>query len=181
MPGNPVRRIPHHHKRGIGLTERIVPRKGGVGTAEKREIGVFDDSMEATLTLWGSMTSSADDWEISKTVLLLIAPSIRFWRQEAQLSLGPVSLVGIDPIHRDAQWLCSYAQKLLRKPNICQPFPYAEIPWDTGLFGAVRLKYTFADIDTFSRNVEGFADQVPGNQCIGYLNVVITEMNVASL
>lgn len=98
-----------------------------------------------------------------------------------QLSLGPASLVGIDPIHRDAQWLRSYAQKLLRKPDLCQPFPYTEFDWSVGLFGDVRLKYTFADIDTYARNIEEFEHQVPGNQCIGYLNVVIVEINIATL
>jgi len=165
----------------IKLTYRLVPRKDGVGTAEKREIGIFDDSMEAILTLWGSMTSSANDWEISKTVLLLTAPCIKLWRKDVQLSLSPASLVDIDPIHREAQWLRSYAQKLLRKPNICQPFPYTEFDWRGGLFGDVRLKYTFADIDTYSRNIEDFVHQVPGNQCTGYLSVVIVEMNVSTL
>ena len=45
---------------------RPVQRKDG-NSVEKREIGVFDDTMEVTLTLWGSMTASADSWDVSKT------------------------------------------------------------------------------------------------------------------
>jgi hypothetical protein len=51
---------------GFLLTSSVVQRKDG-GTAEKRDIGVFDDTMEATLTLWGSTTASANTWDISKT------------------------------------------------------------------------------------------------------------------
>lgn len=45
---------------------RPVQLQGGK-TTEKRDIGVFDDTMEATLTLWGPMTASADPWDVSKT------------------------------------------------------------------------------------------------------------------
>ncbi|KAF8545347.1 hypothetical protein BDD12DRAFT_811448 [Trichophaea hybrida] len=150
-------------------------------TVEKRDIGVFDDTMEATLTLWGSTIASANSWDISKTVLLLTSPTIKLWRKDVQITLGRLTLVVVDPIHWDAQWLRNYAKKLLRKPDICQPFPEAEFDWEEGLYGERRIKYTFADIDKYSRNVEAYVDYLPTGQCVGWLNVVIVEMNVATL
>jgi hypothetical protein len=158
----------------------VVPKKDG-GTAEKREIGVFDDSMEGTLTLWGFMISTADTWEISKTVLLLTTPSLKLWRKDVQLTCGSRTLVCVDPTHRDAQWLRTYAQKLLRKPDICAPFPYEEFNWKEALHGDQRMKFTFGDIDKYSRNINAYTDQLPTGQCVGWLNVMITEINVSSL
>ncbi|KAA8912487.1 hypothetical protein FN846DRAFT_933308 [Sphaerosporella brunnea] len=160
--------------------KKTIPKKDG-GTVEKRDIGVFDDSMEGTLTLWGSMVSTADTWEISKTVLLLASPSLKLWRRDVQLTCGPATLVCVDPIHRDTQWLRTYAQKLLRKPDICAPFPYDEFDWKAALYGEQRMKFTFGDIDKYSRNIDAYVNQLPAGQCVGWLNVVITEINVSSL
>lgn len=87
----------------------------------------------------------------------------------------------INPIHRDTQWLRNYAKRLLRKPDICQPFPTEEFDWEEGLYGERRIRYTFADIDKYARHTEEYQDQLPTSQCIGWLNVVIVEMNVATL
>jgi hypothetical protein len=95
--------------------------------------------------------------------------------------LSKVTLVNIDPILRDTQWLRDYAKRLLRKPNICQPFPYEEFDWEELLHGELRLKYTFGDLDKYSRNIEAYKHQLPANQCGGYITAVITEMNIASL
>ncbi|KAI5820196.1 hypothetical protein BZA77DRAFT_349616 [Pyronema omphalodes] len=161
--------------------KKQIPLKDGNGTIEKRDIGVFDDTMEATLSLWGSTISSPDSWAISETVLLLTNPVIKLWKRDVQLTLGHSSLVDINPIHRDTQWLRNYAKRLLRKPDICQPFPTEEFDWEEGLYGERRIRYTFADIDKYARHTEEYQDQLPTSQCIGWLNVVIVEMNVATL
>ena len=54
------------HQSRLLTDSRPVQLKGG-NTTEKRDIGVFDDTMEATLTLWGPMTASADPWDVSET------------------------------------------------------------------------------------------------------------------
>jgi hypothetical protein len=110
----------------------------------------------------------------------LTSPTIKLWRKDVQVTLGHSTLVEVDPIHRDSQWLRNYAKKLLRKPDICQPFPATEFDWEEGLYGERRIKYTFADIDKYSRNVEIYVDHLPTGQCVGWLNVVIVEMNVAT-
>ena len=163
------------------LTTKTVPKKEGGGSVEKRDIGIFDDSMEANLTLWGSSISSADCWEISNTILLISKPSLKLWKKDVQVSLGHATVVEIDPIHKDAQWLRTYAKKLLRKPDLCQPFPHLDFEWEEALYGEHRIKFTFADIDTYSRDIDSYTDFLPTGKCVGWLNAMIVEMNVVSL
>jgi hypothetical protein len=39
------------------------------GTIVKQDIGVFDDTTEAVMILWGAATQSSSSWVISKTSL----------------------------------------------------------------------------------------------------------------
>lgn len=114
-------------------------------------------------------------------VLLITSPSTTFWHKAVQIALGHSSLVGVDPFHRDAQWLRYYAEKLLRKPDICQPFPLEDFDWQEAFSGERQPKFTFADIDEHSRNAEARKDQSPAAKCVGWLSAVIVEMNISTL
>lgn len=115
------------------------------------------------------------------TVLLITSPAIKLWKKDVQIALAPNSLVNIDPILRDAEWLRNYARKLLIKPNICQPFPSADFDWEVCLYGQKRIKFTFADIDKYSRNLKSYTDLLPSGQCVGWMNIIVVEMNVSTM
>ncbi|KAI5777217.1 hypothetical protein EDC01DRAFT_760202 [Geopyxis carbonaria] len=161
--------------------KKTIPRKDGGGSFVKQDIGIFDDTMEAVLVLYGAAATSTSDWVISKTILLITTPTLKLWGRDVQLQLDRKSMIAIDPILRDAQWLRTYAKKVLRRPDLCQPFPDDEFDWEEGFYGETRLKWTFEDLDTYSRDVEIYIDLLPGRQCVGYLNVLVMEMNLAPL
>jgi len=85
-------------------------------------VKVFDNSEEASLSLWGVTASSAAEWRPGYTVLLITNPGYNNTRQE-WLSLPASSLVDVDPDIRDTAWLRNYAQGLSRKQHVNPPFP----------------------------------------------------------
>jgi len=142
----------------------VVTKKGK--PSESIHVGIFDDTGEATLTLWGSATSSVSDWEPSKTILLIANPRWKIDRK-TWLSLNANTRVDIDPAFNDAVWLRAFAQRLTKKDHVNPPFPerrmYIDGPCtcnlntDCGVFSVfdieaaesseVRILYTLADID----------------------------------
>lgn len=70
------------------------------------------------------------------------------------------------------------AKPLLKSPpNSLQQFPGNEVfDWERELSddNNIKLLYRFAEL-------EEFAKDRPGEQCIGYLSVVVIEMNLVSL
>lgn len=103
------------------LSLHTVTTKKGVPT-EKVDLGVFDDTAEATLTLWGSATASAAAWKVSHTILLITEPG---WRidKKAWISLTSSTQVDVDPAIPDTEWLRRFAQRLTRREHINPPFP----------------------------------------------------------
>ena len=85
-------------------------------------MNVFDDTSEATLTLWGSMTTSASFWKASDTVLLLSNPGFKDDRKPT-LSIGTETHIDVDPHMSDAVWLRGFAQKMTKREHVNQPFP----------------------------------------------------------
>ena len=90
--------------------------------SENINIGVFDDTAEATLTLWGSLTASVTSWRPSYTILLIRNPGWRIYKK-AYLSLNANTRVDIDPAINDAIWLRAFAQRLTKKEHINPEFP----------------------------------------------------------
>lgn len=90
--------------------------------AEKVDVNVFDDTSEATLTLWGCITSSASSWKVSHTILLLTNPGVKDDRR-AMISLTTRTHVDVDPCMADAVWLREFAQRLTMREHVNQPFP----------------------------------------------------------
>jgi hypothetical protein len=83
---------------------------------------VFDDTAEATLSLWRSMADSAQSWVAGHTILLITSPS---WRidKKIQLSVTASTMFDVDPLIPDALWLRGFSQRLTRREHPNLPFP----------------------------------------------------------
>ncbi|KAJ4990105.1 hypothetical protein SVAN01_04386 [Stagonosporopsis vannaccii] len=152
--------------KSIGARQRYINRNGT--TSELLTLGVFDDTADATLTLYSSLCESAAALQPSKTILLISNPG---WRIEriAKLSLNANSRIDIDPDTSDTRRLRALAQHLTKKNHVNPPFPaidvssYEESP--------VRVLYSFADIDDLARTN-------PHEELQGYVSCVITSINI---
>lgn len=88
---------------------------------EKIDVKIFDDTTEATLTLWGCLTNSASSWKTSHTVLLLTNPGSGE-NSRATVLLTDTSYVDVDPCMTDAVWLREFAQRLTKREHVNQPY-----------------------------------------------------------
>jgi hypothetical protein len=139
-------------------------------TSELISLGIFDDTSDASLTLYGLLSDSASTFNPSQTILLISNPG---WRIEktAKLSLNGNSRLDIDPDIGDARRLRSLAQRLTKKEHVNPPFPDIDI---TGFETAsVRALYNLADVDDFARSN-------PREKLIGYISVIITELAIVT-
>lgn len=100
--------------------EQVTTKKGN--PAEKVDVNIFDDTAEATLTLWGRVAASASLWKASDTILLLSNPCFKGDRKPT-LSIGTETHVDVDPHMSDAYWLRGFAQRLTKREHVNQPFP----------------------------------------------------------
>lgn len=131
-------------------------------------MGIFDDTADASLTLYSGLCDSAASLQPSHTILLISSPG---WRIEktAKLSLNANSRIDIDPDMGDARRLRALARRLTKKEHVNPPFPaidassYEESP--------MRVLYTLADIDDFAR-------ANPEEELVGYLSCIITSLNI---
>ena len=89
---------------------------------EKVDVIVFDDTTDATLSLWGRTTASVSYWKASDTVLLLSNAAFRNERKPT-ISLSQDTQVDVDPHMEDAYWLRGYAQRMTKREHVNQPFP----------------------------------------------------------
>lgn len=78
---------------------------------------MFDDTAEASLTLWGDALHSADPWTPSFTVLLISNPQATVDRT-TWISLAQESQIDVDPNIEDAMWLKKYALKFTKREHI---------------------------------------------------------------
>ncbi|KAJ4315758.1 hypothetical protein N0V94_005777 [Neodidymelliopsis sp. IMI 364377] len=152
--------------RSIGARKRYINRNGT--TSELLTLGIFDDTADATLTLYSRLCDSASSLQPSKTVLLISNPG---WRIEkiAKLSFNANSRVDIDPDIGDARRLRALAQRLTKREHVNPAFPAI----DVSLFEQrpVRALYSFADIDYFARTNTT-------EELIGYMSCIITALNI---
>jgi hypothetical protein len=140
-------------------------------TSELISLGIFDSTADASLTLYSSLCESASSFTPSKTILLISNPG---WRIEksAKLSLNANSRLDIDPDTGDARRLRSLAHRLTKKEHVNPPFP-ADVDVAHFETAPVRALYGLADVDDFAR-------ANPKEKVIGYLSVVITELNIVT-
>lgn len=96
--------------------------KTGDGQSELVNLGVFDDTSDISLTLWGAALSSVDAWRPSVTILLITNPVLRYNRYPS-LSLGASTYIDIDPNIPDAGWVRRFAQTLTKREHVNPPWP----------------------------------------------------------
>jgi len=145
-------------------------------TGELVSIGIFDNTSDATLTLYSSLCASASILTPSHTVLLLSNPG---WRidKTAKLSLNANSRVDIDPDLGDARRLRALAQRLTKKQHVNPPFPMEAEALQAMVRdfeqAHQRPLFTLADVDEFARSN-------PQEKVMGYLSLIITQLNLVT-
>ncbi|KAF3053925.1 hypothetical protein E8E11_011878 [Didymella keratinophila] len=152
--------------KSIGARKRYINRNGS--TSELLTLGIFDDTADASLTLYAGLCDSASIFQPSKTVLLISNPG---WRIEktAKLSLNANSRVDIDPDIADGRRLRALAQRLTKQEHVNPPFPAIDV--SSYEASPVRALYNFADIDDFAR-------ANPREDLLGYVSCIITSLNI---
>ncbi|KAH0545129.1 hypothetical protein FGG08_000741 [Glutinoglossum americanum] len=101
--------------KSIGARKKFTNKAGKL--SEKVDIGIFDDTAEASLILWGRIGASVSPWRASQTILLLTSPGIRLERR-AQLSITSMTHVDVDPRIKDAEWLRKVAGRLTKRESV---------------------------------------------------------------
>ncbi|KAL2038130.1 hypothetical protein N7G274_009077 [Stereocaulon virgatum] len=134
--------------KSIGGRKKFTTKKGN--ETEKTDVNIFDDTDEATLTLWGRTAASATFWKPSYTVLLITNPSFKRDRRPT-LSLSQSTHVDVDPCMTDAYWLRGHAQRLIKREHVNQPFPEGVFDIQEAAESETRILFTLADIDEFAR------------------------------
>jgi hypothetical protein len=139
-------------------------------TSELISLGIFDDTADASLTLYSGLCDSASSFMPSNTILLVSNPG---WRidKTAKLSLNGNSRLDIDPDLSDARRLRALAQRLTKKEHANPPFP--DINVSSFEKARIRALYTLADIDDFARSN-------PRENVMGYLSVIITSLDIVT-
>ncbi|KAF3032828.1 hypothetical protein E8E12_004576 [Didymella heteroderae] len=152
--------------KSVGARKRYINRNGT--TSELLTLGIFDDTADASLTLYAGLCDSASILMPSKTVLLISNPG---WRiaKTAKLSLNANSRVDIDPDIGDARRLRALAQRLTKREHVNPPFPAVDVSYYED--SPVRALYNFADIDAFAR-------ANPREELLGYVSCIITSLSI---
>jgi hypothetical protein len=148
-----------------------VTNKKGI-TAELISIGIFDDTAEGYLTLYGSVSTSASTWTPSQTVLLIANPGWRIDRT-AKLSLNANTQLHIDPNMADARYVRALAQRLTKKDHVNPAFPADVFDAGAAETAVLRVLYKLSEIDEFARSN-------PKEKVMGYISVIITEIHIVT-
>ena len=98
----------------------VTTKKGDL--VENVVIGVFDDTLDATLQLWNSATASASSWKPSNTILLLSNPGLKAQGRPI-ITVDQKTYVEVDPLIADAFWLRNFGQSLTKREHVNPPFP----------------------------------------------------------
>ncbi|MCJ1286437.1 hypothetical protein MMC26_005782 [Xylographa opegraphella] len=157
--------------KSIGGRKKLTDKKGN--PIEKVDVNVFDDTFQATLTLWNHVTDSATSWRASHTVLLITSAVFRDGGRPG-ISMSSTTQVEVDPQMRDAEWLRAFAQRLIKKDHVNHPFPEDVFDVETAATAQHRILFSIADIDEFVR-------ASPSEIYTGYLNVLVTELSITRL
>ncbi len=147
----------------------LVTNKKGI-TSELTTVGIFDETAEGFLTLYGPASASASPWIPSRTVLLIAKPGWRIDRT-VKLSLNANTQLHIDPDLADARYVQALAQRLDKKEHVNPAFPSSIFDVDAAEGAAVKVLYKLSEIDEFAR-------ANPREKAIGYLSVLVTELHI---
>ncbi|GAB7350409.1 hypothetical protein MBLNU459_g1024t2 [Dothideomycetes sp. NU459] len=149
----------------------VVVRKDGL-TNDLITINLFDDTDDASLSLWGNAAASAAGWKPSWTVLLITKPGYNTV-QPKWLSLTSDTLVDVDPAIPDVAWLRKFAEKITRRTHVNQDFPndvMLPVNMDPP---STRVLYTLADVDEQARH--------SSQPFSGYLSMIVMGLRSVEL
>ncbi|KAH8725923.1 hypothetical protein GQ44DRAFT_706728 [Phaeosphaeriaceae sp. PMI808] len=154
--------------KSISAKKQYMNRNGTI--SQFVSLSIFDDTADASLTLYGDLCASASSIHPHTTIFLISNPG---WRidKTAKLSLNANSRLDIDPDMRDARHLRALAQRLTKKQHVNPAFP----PFDLSAAenAAVRVLFSLAEVDDFAR-------RNAREEIVGYLSVVITRLNIVT-
>lgn len=97
-------------------------RKKDDGVTELVNVGVFDDTADASLTIWGNAMHSVNAWQPSSTMLLITNPTLRLDHLPS-ISLAATTHVDVNPMIPDADYVRRFAQGLTKREHVNTPFP----------------------------------------------------------
>jgi hypothetical protein len=100
------------------------------------EVGVFDDTESATLTLFRNIADSATTWIPSYTILLLTNLRCNARGTRNYLLVQSSSFVEVNPQFPDSEWLRDFAIKSDNESRINPPFPSSRM-WSFFAFGGM--------------------------------------------
>lgn len=132
-------------------------------------ICICDESTEATLSAYGTLIKSAQEWVQHETILLITSPGGRPGRK---LSIRARTMIEINPNISESAWLRRWMQRVICPIN--DHFPADLFDVESSTHAPVRLQFTLANLDSFVR-------ASPSRTHLGYLSVVVTELNLLSL
>ena len=89
---------------------------------EKTDITVFDHTAEAMLVVWGAAAVSVSDWRPGSTLLLLSRISFSHDIRPT-LTLNQRSIVDVNPLMVQAEWLKTHIEHIQKQNHVNQPFP----------------------------------------------------------
>lgn len=121
-------------------------KKGGV--TDLYEVGIFDDTAECILKLWGTVGMSSGEWQPSKTILLISSPGEKFmFHGSVSIGLTNRTLIDVEPQCKDAAWLRKWAENSRKRDCIRQEFPNNVFDFDAAIYGINRILFKIADVD----------------------------------
>jgi hypothetical protein len=122
-------------------------------TSDVVKVMVFDDTGEATLSLWRSMADSAQSWTAGHTILLITCPG---WRIDKKiwLSVTANTMFDVDPLIPDAFWLRGFSQRLTKREHPNPPFPTEGAMFFSWLYPILTNSPSAFDFVEFSKSAK---------------------------
>ncbi|KAK0728490.1 hypothetical protein B0T26DRAFT_638760, partial [Lasiosphaeria miniovina] len=122
------------------------------------ELHVVDETDSCVLRLWEDKVLSARAWYPDDTILL-ISNSLFCLKGKKndipELGIGSTSMIEVDPVFPDADWLRRMAANRTRKESVYIPFPSDIWGADKGIGGLESdsgTLFTLADVDVWARD-----------------------------
>ena len=132
-------------------------------------VGICDHSCHATLTLYPPLISSGQDWETSRTILLISSAKIL---RGDKITTTARTQIEVNPSMAEAASLRRWVQR--EDCPINEAFPKDLFDAKALESSPQRLQFTLASLNLF---IEAAPTQVYS----GYLSVILAELNLVSL
>ena len=135
----------------------------------KLSVDICDETSEATLSLFGVLTTSAREWEQHKIILLISSPAKR---PGGKVSIRARTVVEIDPDMDEAKSLRRWIER--ENCPINENFP--SHLFNMALIHKLRTRLQFT-LSTLNSHIRAS----PCQEHTGYLSVILTQLHLISL